>query len=138
MHRIHRHGMIHRDVGPNNILIDHYYGAIGFVNTPIGCVSCMPPEFNSFNPNTKTIALTQTSTIFPNLINRDLNPNFNYRPTAKQIKSSMHGFSSYLEHRIQFNPRYHQLLKQHKNFFCLSVYKERHFDIHFVFIIVLY
>ncbi|CAF1148138.1 unnamed protein product [Rotaria sordida] len=171
MHRIHRHGMIHRDIRPDNILIDNnyrakigdmgisqsYYPQLCFNNSPMGCISYMPPEFycNTYNQtldvftfgltlnhlftgtnhyydsNAKTVILTQISPIFPNLIRYCLNPNPNYRPPAQLIEHILYGYRSYLEWRIQFTNQYHHLSKEQKDFFCLSVYREKNFDINY-------
>ncbi|CAF3344983.1 unnamed protein product [Rotaria sp. Silwood2] len=171
MHRIHRHGMIHRDIRSDNILIDNGYRAkigdmgisqsyhlhLGFSNAPMGCTRYMSLEVywntynqtldvftfgltlnhlftgadHDFNMNTKTITLTQASPIFPNLIHCCLNPNAQYRPTAQQIEYILHGFLSYLENRIQFYRQYHHLSKKQKDSFCLSIYKDKYFDINY-------
>ncbi|CAF1336461.1 unnamed protein product [Rotaria magnacalcarata] len=57
MRKIHEHRMIHRDIRPDNILVNEYYvakiGDMGIArvidplnqNTQIGCTPYMPPEF---------------------------------------------------------------------------------------------
>ena len=71
MARIHEHQFIHRDIRPDNILVDKYYTAkIGdmgiskFIptyrneNTLIGCLQFMPPEFYAGNYDQKLDVFT--------------------------------------------------------------------------------
>jgi hypothetical protein len=87
MARIHDHSFIHRDIRPDNILIDDKYtakiGDMGIAklinsdkNTIFGCISFMPPEFYSGNYNEKLDVFTfgLTLNIIYNGTHQEKNP----------------------------------------------------------------
>ena len=119
-----------------------------------GCERFMPPEFyqnivtdkidiftfglmlnhlftgteHEYRSTTRTISITEQSSIFSTVISHCLQSDYKQRPTAKQIERILHEFTWYLEEKIAKYPKYHQLSKEKKDDYCLSLYHERYIE----------
>lgn len=115
MQKIHNHGMIHRDIRPDNILVNEYFtakiGDMGIVRSvheksetqKIGCLAFMPPEFYANDFNEKLDVYTYALTL--NQLFTELQHDFSMQPTpaiAFRTKSPL--FFDLIERCMQIHP----------------------------------